>query len=134
MKRVTLQIETSEKEHILDVTSKVQEVISAEFGEKSGFAFLFCPHTTAAVSVNESDDPDVKRDFLLALNEVLHFEDKFRHAEGNSKAHVSSLVTGCSAWVAVEKGKLVLGHWQSVWFCEFDGPRKRSLWVQNLVV
>ena len=133
MKRVILPIETSAKEQIIDVTQQVQAVVSKEFAGRDGFVHVYCPHTTAGVAVNEGDDPDVKRDFLLALGEVIHFEEQFHHAEGNSKAHIASTLIGCSSWIAVEQAKLVLGHWQSIWFCEFDGPRKRTLWVNGIL-
>ena len=133
MKRITLQLETAQHDEIIDVTLRVQETVSELFQGRSGCVLVQCPHTTAGVTLNESDDPDVKRDFLLALDHVIACEDKFKHAEGNSKAHVATVFTGVSCWVPVEAGKLVLGRWQSVWFCEFDGPRKREIWVSAIV-
>lgn len=133
MKRIVLTIETSQKQHILDLTPQVQAAVSQAFGDQDGFVHVYCPHTTAGVTVNEGDDPDVKRDFLLAVDELIHFEDKFHHAEGNSKAHIAATLVGCSTWLAVEHAKIVLGHWQRIWFCEFDGPRKRTVWVSGIV-
>lgn len=133
MKRITLQLETAQHEEIIDVTARVQESLDQLFEGGSGCVMVYCPHTTAGVTVNESDDPDVKHDFLLSLNHMITCEEKFKHAEGNSKAHVSSVMTGVSCWIPVDAGKLVLGHWQSIWFCEFDGPRKRQLWIRGMI-
>jgi secondary thiamine-phosphate synthase enzyme len=133
MRRIEQKIETASKSQIVDITDKVQQIVTDQFGFKSGFAHVFCPHTTAAVCVNESDDPDVKRDFLHAVDKLIHFEDEFKHAEGNSKGHIASIFTGASCWVPVENGKMVFGKWQSIWFCEFDGPRKRSFWVSGMM-
>ena len=128
MKRVVLNIETKKQGQIIDVTAQVHDVVRKHL-QGDGVVLVVCPHTTAGVAINESADPDVKRDFLYALDKLLDFEGEFHHAEGNSKAHVSSALTGSSQWIPVQKGKLSLGTWQSIWFCEFDGPRRRQLWV-----
>jgi secondary thiamine-phosphate synthase enzyme len=128
MKRVVLSLVTSQKEEIVDFTAQVQRVVEQE-QFKSGLIQVFCPHTTAGISINESADPDVKRDVLYTFARWIPFQDQFKHAEGNSKAHVLSTLVGVSHGLAVEDGKLLLGTWQSLWFCEFDGPRKRQVWV-----
>ncbi len=119
-----LTVETAQLKEIIDITSNVEAHLSG-----SGMVYIYCPHTTAGIAINEISDPDVRRDYLTALDDIITCESQFHHAEGNSKAHVSAIFTGCGQWVPYEDGKLVLGRWQGVWFCEFDGPRKREVWV-----
>jgi len=95
-----------------------------------GICHLFIPHTTAAVTINENADPSVTRDILMMLNKLIPSEDDYRHLEGNSPAHIKSSLLGCSETVFVESGKLVLGTWQGIFFCEFDGPRSRKVYVK----
>jgi secondary thiamine-phosphate synthase enzyme len=90
---------------------------------------LYVPHTTAAITINESADPSVKADILMILNEIVPWKANYRHLEGNSPAHVKSTLVGASELIAIEKGKLVLGTWQGIFFCEFDGPRTRKLHI-----
>jgi len=94
-----------------------------------GLCLLYVPHTTAAITINESADPSVKDDILMILNEIVPWEAKYRHHEGNSPAHVKSTLVGASELVAIENGRLVLGTWQGIFFCEFDGPRNRKLHI-----
>ncbi len=109
-----------------DITSDINRLIEKTSVE-SGICHIFVPHTTAAVTVNERADPSVMRDVSMALNKLIPFDDEYRHLEGNSAAHIKSSVIGVSEILPVERGKLVLGTWQAVFFCEFDGPRRRDV-------
>jgi secondary thiamine-phosphate synthase enzyme len=120
-------IETSSKEELKDITALVEKTVSAS-GTRYGFAVVFCPHTTCAVIVNENVDADVKSDILLSLKAIVK-DAGFRHSEGNSAAHVKSVLLGASQTIIIEDGRLALGAWQGIYFAEFDGPQKRSLWV-----
>ncbi len=115
----------------MDITSKIQQEISAA-GFQSGLVMVYIPHTTAAVTINESADPDVKRDILMVLNRIVPWEADYRHREGNSPAHLKSTLVGASELVAVENGRLLLGTWQGIFFCEFDGPRTRKVHLKLL--
>jgi secondary thiamine-phosphate synthase enzyme len=123
-----LEVRTRAKEEVLDVTSKVRDAVKAS-GVRTGVCVVYVPHTTAAVWINENADPDVPRDILFALRRFIP-EDGYRHAEGNSPAHVRSAVIGASVVIPIEDGKLALGRWQGVQLGEFDGPRSREVWVQ----
>ena len=101
-------------------------------GIEEGICFLYVPHTTAAVTINESADPSVKSDILMILNEIVPWESGYRHMEGNSPAHIKSTMVGASEIVAIENHSLVLGTWQGIFFCEFDGPRTRKIHVRML--
>jgi secondary thiamine-phosphate synthase enzyme len=125
----TLSVKTSRRTQLLDVTSSVQKAVTAS-GIASGVCYLYVPHTTAAVMINECADPDVARDVEGALDRLIPAEGRFRHAEGNSDSHLKSILVGASQTVFVEGGKLVLGRWQGIFFCEFDGPRDRQLQVR----
>lgn len=103
-----------------------------EEGAKNGVLTVFCPHTTAGVTINENGDPDVKRDLLYGLGEISPKRREYRHFEGNSDAHLKSSLIGPSLQLIYRKGRILLGTWQSVYFCEFDGPRTRKLWLENL--
>jgi secondary thiamine-phosphate synthase enzyme len=109
-----------------DITADINRLIK-NTGVESGICHIFVPHTTAAVTVNERADPSVMRDVSTALNKLIPFDDDYRHLEGNSAAHIKSSVIGVSEILPVERGKLVLGTWQAVFFCEFDGPRRRDV-------
>lgn len=126
---VTLEISSSKQTEMLDITREVRQAIR-EAGVDSGLAVLFVPHTTAAVTINENADPDVVRDMLMELNKIVPFDDHYRHAEGNSAAHLKSTLVGASETLLIEKGELVLGTWQGIYFCEFDGPRRRRLHIR----
>lgn len=118
---------------MIDITAAVQKAVREEKIE-SGFCFVYTPHTTAAVTINENADPDVPHDILTALDRAVPHHANYRHGEGNSAAHVKSSLVGASEWVIVENGRLVLGTWQAVFFCEFDGPRTRKVFVKILPV
>ncbi|MFO7688106.1 MAG: secondary thiamine-phosphate synthase enzyme YjbQ [Desulfobacterales bacterium] len=126
---VVLNIKTSSKTEFVDITAKVQEALAAT-GLIEGLCMLYVPHTTAAITINESADPSVKSDILMVLNRLVPWEAEYRHGEGNSPAHIKSTLVGASELIAVEKGRLVLGTWQGVFFCEFDGPRTRRVQVK----
>jgi secondary thiamine-phosphate synthase enzyme len=126
--KIVLTVPTEHPVHLVDVTREVQRALEA-LGVREGTCTAFAPHTTAAVTINENADPDVCHDLVLGLADVVRDLPGFRHAEGNSAAHLKSSLVGCSVTVPVEGGRLQLGRWQSIFFCEFDGPRTRSLWV-----
>jgi secondary thiamine-phosphate synthase enzyme len=124
-----LTVKSKKQTELIDITSEVQQK-AASAGITDGFCFLYVPHTTAAVTINESADPSVKADILMILNEIIPWKAGYRHLEGNSPAHIKSSLVGASEWVAVENGKLVLGTWQGIFFCEFDGPRTRKVHIR----
>ncbi len=126
-----LHIRTAARTELLDITSAIQQAVT-DSGIQSGVVTVFIPHTTAAVTINENADPSVKRDMLYEINKVIPFEDDYHHLEGNSAAHIKSSLFGCSQTIIIEEGRLQLGTWQGVYFCEFDGPRQRQVWVQIL--
>ena len=126
-----LNIKSDSKTELIDITSRVRDAVSSA-GVKEGICMVYIPHTTAAVTINESADPSVKRDILMVLNDMVPWKADYRHAEGNSPAHVKSSLVGASELVAVEDGKLVLGTWQGIFLCEFDGPRSRKVHVRFL--
>ena len=121
-------VRTRSKTSMVDVTRDVEAAVR-ELGIRNGAVLVFVPHTTAAVTINESADPDVAIDIDSKLNELVPHSAAFRHAEGNSDAHVKSSVIGCSETVLIEGGRLILGTWQGIFFCEFDGPRSRNVYV-----
>lgn len=122
----TLNVKSRSKTEFIDITDEVRECIK-ESGIKSGICHIYVPHTTAGVTINEGADPSVKRDIIVTLNKLVPFDGDYQHAEGNSAAHIKSTLVGASQFVMVEDGKPLLGTWQSVYFCEFDGPRHRRV-------
>ena len=126
-----LQVSTHSNTELIDITGEIQKFVS-ESRVKSGLCQIFIPHTTAAVTINENADPSVKRDILMELNKLIPFEDNYHHSEGNSAAHIKSSLLGCSLTVIIEENRLQLGTWQGIYFCEFDGPRSRKVWVKIL--
>ena len=112
-----------------NITPQIREAI-AESGAKDGFCYVHCPHTTAGITINENADPDVVRDLIFALEKTYPDRAEFRHSEGNSASHLKASVIGSSATIPVRNGRLLLGTWQGVYFCEFDGPRARRFSVQ----
>ena len=116
------------REGFYDITSEVKEAV-ARSGKNDGVAVVFCPHTTAGITINENADPDVVRDLLLGLEKAFPDSDEFKHAEGNSAAHLKASAMGASVTIIVEGGRLVLGTWQGIYFCEFDPPRNRKFYV-----
>ena len=129
MKEISVQ--THSRLEMIDITAAVRDATREEKIE-SGIVLVYTPHTTAAITINENADPDVPRDILAALDRAFPLSANYRHAEGNSAAHVKSSLVGASEMIIIENGRLVLGTWQSIFFCEFDGPRTRKVMVQFL--
>ena len=127
----TLAVKTGSKTEFIDITRDIEETIRAE-GVDDGVCMLFVPHTTAAITINESADPSVKSDILMVLNKMVPWKEAYRHLEGNSPAHIKSSIIGPSEIIAVERGRLKLGTWQGIFFCEFDGPRSRKVHIRFL--
>ncbi|MFQ9873217.1 MAG: secondary thiamine-phosphate synthase enzyme YjbQ [Oscillospiraceae bacterium] len=117
------------QEGFVPITRQIQQAV-LQSGIKSGICLVFCPHTTAGITINENTDPDVVQDLLLALDKAFPEDPRFRHAEGNSAAHCKASSMGSSVSIPVQDSRLVLGTWQGVYFCEFDGPRTRRVVVQ----
>jgi len=126
----SFRVSTAKRSEMLDITEQIQSAVQkSEIAE--GFVVVFCPHTTAAVTINENADPDVVHDILLTLAELIpQTRPGYRHSEGNSDAHVKSSLIGCSETIIISSGKLQLGTWQGIYFCEFDGPRRRTVNIQ----
>jgi secondary thiamine-phosphate synthase enzyme len=124
-----ISISTRDRVEFQDVTGRVAEIVRSS-GVQSGLCHVFVPHTTAAVMINEHADPDVVEDIAAKLDALAPRHDKYRHMEGNSPAHIKASLIGSSEVVFIEDGRLVLGTWQGIFFCEFDGPRQRSLMVK----
>jgi secondary thiamine-phosphate synthase enzyme len=126
---VTLEVRTGSKAEFVDLTARVQEVVAAS-GVSDGLCQVFVPHTTAGVTINENADPSVKADILMVLNKLVSDRGPYRHLEGNSPAHVKASLMGPQLTVIVSQGRLLLGEWQGIFFCEFDGPRHRRVYVK----
>jgi secondary thiamine-phosphate synthase enzyme len=126
-----LTVSTNSQTEFIDITRHLQELINQN-KISSGICQIFIPHTTAAITINENADPAVARDILKELNKVIPFNDNYHHMEGNSAAHIKSSLVGCSISTIIEDGKIELGTWQGIYFCEFDGPRSRKVWVKIL--
>jgi secondary thiamine-phosphate synthase enzyme len=125
----TITVKTSAQTELIDITKEIQTAIKAE-NFMDGICMLYVPHTTAGITINESADPSVRRDILMVLNQMVPWKANYRHMEGNSPAHVKSSLIGASEVVAVEDGTMVLGTWQGIFYCEFDGPRTRKLHIK----
>lgn len=125
----TIRVRSTRREEIIDITAQVQDVV-ARSGHRSGLVAVYCPHTTAGISVNENADPDVKSDMVKFLGKLIPVSKEFRHAEGNEDAHIKGVLAGFSQVLIVEEGKVMLGHWQEIWLMEFDGPRERDVWLK----
>lgn len=127
----TLEIRTGRRSELLAVTSRLAALVTGQ-GWQSGGLLVYCPHTTAALTVNENADPDVARDMESFMGTLVPRDSSFRHAEGNSDSHIKTSLFGPSLMLIVEDGRIQLGTWQGVYFCEWDGPRRRTLWAQFL--
>ena len=125
----SFRVATSKKSELIDITRQVGEIVE-KARVRSGLCIIYVPHTTAAVTLNENADPYVSQDILMGLDKVVPSHDRYLHSEGNSPAHIKSSLIGCSETVPVESGELVLGTWQGIYFCEFDGPRNRTVHVR----
>ncbi|MBI3990682.1 MAG: YjbQ family protein [Candidatus Omnitrophica bacterium] len=124
-----ISVKTNSRIELIDITDKIQAVISKN-KIKSGICFLFCPHTTAGVTINENADPSVRQDMINTLNKLVPENAGYAHAEGNSDSHIKSSLFGSSLTVFIESNQLALGTWQGIFFCESDGPRSREVWVK----
>lgn len=129
MKNITIR--TSGQVELIDITAKVQDLITLN-GVDDGLCLVFVPHTTAGITINENADPDVCSDMIKQLNKIVPFNDAYKHAEGNSAAHIKASMLGFSQTIIVQGGRLQLGTWQGIYFAEFDGPRQRKVWVKIL--
>jgi secondary thiamine-phosphate synthase enzyme len=128
----TFPIQTHQRDEMYEITSSLQAYLE-EQRVKDGVIYVYCPHTTAGITINENADPDVVKDMLMRLDEVYPWEHpKYRHAEGNSASHLKASTVGSSQVVLIQNGELLLGTWQGVYFCEFDGPRTRKYHVKIL--
>lgn len=125
----TLSVRTTSRTEFVDLTSQVQKVVQ-QSGISEGLCHIFVPHTTAGVTINENADPSVKADILMVLNKLISDKEAYRHLEGNSPAHIKASLMGPHLTVLVSRGRLVLGTWQGIFFCEFDGPRMRSAHIK----
>ncbi len=123
-----ISIKSDSRTQLIDITSEVRKATAAS-GIEQGLCILYVPHTTAGLTINENADPTVKSDILKVLNEVIPWDANYRHSEGNSAAHIKSSLVGVSQMIPIENGKLILGTWQGIFFCEFDGPRTRKIHV-----
>ncbi len=128
---ITLSLETRDRVTLVDVTALVEQALAGS-GLREGAVVVFCPHTTAGMTINENADPSVRRDLAMALERLVPQDLPFAHLEGNSDAHMKASMMGSSVTVPVEAGRLALGTWQGIYFAEFDGPRRRHFMVQPL--
>ncbi|WIF95759.1 secondary thiamine-phosphate synthase enzyme YjbQ [Caminicella sporogenes] len=124
-----LNLKTNNHMELIDITSEIENIVKKS-GVKNGICTVYIPHTTAGITINENTDPDVKKDMLMELNKIVPLEDNYRHIEGNSAAHIKASIMGFSQTVIIEEGRLLLGTWQGIYFCEFDGPRNRKVYVK----
>ena len=125
----TISIRTRKRSEMIDITSQVSEHLE-KAGLEQGMCYLYVPHTTAGIAINEGADPSVAEDIQAMLDKLVPWEGPYRHLEGNAAAHIKSSLVGSSASLLVESGRLKLGTWQAIFFCEFDGPRSRKVYVR----
>ena len=123
-----LLVKTRSQVDFVDIDAVVKDAVATQ-GITEGVCHVYVPHTTAGITINENADPDVKRDIIAELNKIVPFDDGYRHVEGNSAAHIKASIVGFSVSVPIQSGRLQLGTWQSIYLCEFDGPRNRSVLV-----
>ncbi|WP_045211423.1 secondary thiamine-phosphate synthase enzyme YjbQ [Desulfonatronovibrio magnus] len=127
----SITVKTRTRQCLMDITSEVQQYLKSH-NLISGIVTIYCPHTTGGITINEGADPDVMRDILAFLEKMVPHRGDYRHAEGNSDAHIKTSIIGPSVQVIVEDGRLMLGTWQKIFFAEFDGPRSRKVWLKWL--
>ncbi len=125
----TIRIETVSHTQMIDITSKVADLVRNS-GISSGVCTVFIPHTTAGITLNENTDPKVQKDFLNEINKIVPMDDHYEHMEGNSAAHLKASLIGSSIDIIIEDNTLVTGTWQGIYFCEFDGPRTRKIYIK----
>jgi secondary thiamine-phosphate synthase enzyme len=128
---MTISVKTDKKAGLIDITSEIEAIISKET-YTDGVLYIYSPHTTAGITINEGADPAVKQDIINYLDKLISADFNYRHLDGNSPSHIKTSLTGSGAFVFVEKCKLVLGSWQKIFFAEFDGPRNRNVWLKFL--
>ncbi|MEJ2315044.1 MAG: secondary thiamine-phosphate synthase enzyme YjbQ [Nitrospirota bacterium] len=121
-----LNVKSRSRNELIDITKRVEELL-AESGMKNGVCYIYVPHTTAGITINEGADPSVQKDILNTLSKLVPHEGGYRHMEGNADAHIKSTLVGAAEHVLIDEGQLVLGTWQAIFFCEFDGPRHRRV-------
>ena len=126
---IELSVRTTRHSEIIDITNKVEEVVERS-GVKNGICIVYAPHTTAAVTINENADPSVKTDILNYLNRIVPWNGSYTHMEGNAAAHIKASVIGSDRTIIIRNGYLILGTWQGIYFCEFDGPRNRRVFIE----
>ncbi|RMD46197.1 MAG: YjbQ family protein [Aquificota bacterium] len=124
-----IDVITQKRTHFEEITDEVQEIID-ESGIKEGICYIYVPHTTAGVFINENADPDVKWDVEQTLDKLIPWNDDYKHIEGNAAAHIKSIIVGTNTFVPIKNGRLMLGTWQGIFFAEFDGPRTRKVYVK----
>ncbi len=124
-----LEVRTADRTEMVNITYQIQSIVEAA-GISEGIVTVYTPHTTAAITINESADPDVVRDILYETNKIIPLSDNYHHLEGNSAAHIKSSLFGASETLIIENGRIQLGTWQGIFFCEFDGPRNRKVWIK----
>ena len=129
MKVKQINVATSRHTQMVDISYEVQKAV-AESGVTEGVCVIYSPHTTAGITINENADPDVKQDFTTEMAKIVPWEDGYRHFEGNSAAHIKASMMGFAQEVIIEDGRLLLGTWQGIYFCEYDGPRHRKVYVK----
>ncbi len=122
----SINVKSRTRTEFIDITDKIQEIIN-EAGVKEGICYIYVPHTTAGITINEGADPSVQRDIISTINKLIPFEGDYSHREGNADAHIKSTLVGVSQIVLIDQGRLSLGTWQAIYFCEFDGPRHRRV-------
>ena len=125
----TVRVKTNRRTQLVDITGEVERAVAAS-GVTAGVCYVFVPHTTAAVMINEHADPDVATDLEGVFDRLVPHSGPYRHSEGNTDSHAKAVMVGASQTIFVDNGKLALGTWQAVFFCEFDGPRERKMWVK----
>lgn len=128
MKTFRLALHTEKRDEFVNITQRIRRLVASEM-PASGMCHIYCPHTTAGITINEAADPDVVSDIIRSMDKAVPWEDGYDHAEGNSAAHIKALLTGSSVQIPVEDGRLLLGRWQGIYFCEYDGPRDRTFLV-----
>jgi len=121
-------VKSNAQTEMINITPNIKKIVH-DSGVKDGICMIFIPHTTAAVTINEGADPDVKRDILMEINKIIPYSDGYHHLEGNSAAHIKASLFGSSEMLIINNGDIVLGTWQTVYFCEFDGPRNRKAYI-----
>jgi len=129
MRKIEIKVSSSSRNQMIEITGDVRKTVS-DSGVKDGIMIVYTPHTTSAITVNENADPDVYKDMTGFMNRLVPEDTSFRHMEGNSDSHIKSSLFGCSEHFIIEDAQIQLGTWQGIYFCEFDGPRTRKVWVK----